>query len=895
MFAVRQTTPRVRRLIAITTLALAFLAGVTLVLDRVLLANYASLEADSIRQSTEQVVKALHAEVGQIAVVGNDYASWDDMYAFVRDRNPKFPELNFSKLGLREMDVDVAWVVDEAGREVYSAEQREEGDFYSVPASDAVRAALRANLATLLALPEERDQRMILRLPDGVAVVDASPIIQTDRTGPTRGTLVFVRRLHAGALQRMSSVSQLPVMLWDLGKAPDGALPATVVRWARGAPAGADRFSVPLGDDEIAGYARIAALDGSPAIVLGTHTPRSVYLQGRETAAFLLGAIVFMVVLVVGVTAVLDVKLERSTRQARVSETLYRAVVEQAEEGIVLFDPATQSVLQSNPAVERLSGHGSDELRRRSIEELVAPQSLPLLWGVLSDVAEGARAPCEIVLRRADGSQLDVEISASPVLLEDRRLVSLLIRDVSQRKLAEARLLDHQRRLEHLANHDPLTGLPNRLYLNFRLPGMIDQAGRERAALAVCYIDVDNFKNINDSSGHEVGDGFLRALADRLRHIVAKEDLVARISGDEFVVVSIARDPRAFEAVATRIIEHLRQPLSIDGRDYAVSVSMGVSVYPRDGSAAPELLRSADIALYQAKERGRDNYQFFANEMNAKVHERMQLEQALRVALAEGQLTVHYQPLVDLRHERIAGLEALARWRHPQFGDVPPAQFIPVAEDSGLIVELGDVVLHQVCGQLARWAREGLPLVPVAVNVSAQQLQRTDIRERVLGICAEHGVAPRLLQIELTESTVMREIDRQIGALEGLRAAGVRISIDDFGTGYSSLSYLKHLPIDHLKIDRSFVRDMAVDSNDAAIVSAIISMARSLKLETIAEGVETAQHALRLASLGCDFAQGYYYSGPLPADDCRRLLTELGRRSQAADTTRLRAASAAIR
>ena len=894
MASARSLQPRFRRLFAIVALALLFVGGVALVIDRVMLASYESLEAESIRQSTEQVVKALQAEVRQIAVVGNDYASWDDMYAFVRDRNAKFAELNFSKLGLREMEVDVVYVVDEAGREVYSAEQRAEGDFHAVPATDAVREALRANMAALAGLPEERDDRILLRMPGGVAVVDASPIIQTDRTGPTRGTLVFVRMLNASTLERMSSVSQLPVSLWEVDREPTTLLPDSVLAWARSASSAA-RFAVPLGDNDIGGYARLSALDGTPAVVLGTRTPRSVYQQGRETAQYLLGAIVFLVVLVIVITAVLDEKLERSTRQARVSETLYRAVVEQAEEGILLFDPATQRVLQSNPAVVRLTGCSNEELQQRSIEEIVDPQSLPLLWGVLSDVAEGGRSPCEIALRRADGSLLDVELSASLVLLEDRRLVSLLIRDVSQRKLAEARLLDHQRRLEHLANHDPLTGLPNRLYLNFRLPGMIDQAGRERSSLAVCYIDVDNFKNINDSSGHEVGDGFLRALAERLRHIVAKEDLVARISGDEFVVVSIARDPRVFEAVASRITEHLRQPLSIDGRDYAVSVSMGVSVYPRDGSAAPELLRSADIALYQAKERGRANYQFFANEMNTRVHERMQLEQALRVALAEGQITVHYQPLVDLRSERIAGLEALARWRHPQFGDVPPAQFIPVAEDAGLIVELGDAVLRQVCGQLAAWSKEGIPIVPVAVNVSAQQLQRTNIRDRVLGICAEFDVPPRLLQIELTESTVMREIDRQIGALEGLRAAGVRISIDDFGTGYSSLSYLKHLPIDHLKIDRSFVRDMAVDSNDAAIVAAIISMARSLKLETIAEGVETAQHALRLASLGCDFAQGYYYSGPLPAEDCRRLLVELARRAQTADTTRLRVAGSALR
>ncbi|MCP5327922.1 MAG: EAL domain-containing protein [Steroidobacteraceae bacterium] len=877
-----------RRFAALAAIALLFLAGVALILERVLLPSYESLETDAIRQSTEQVVKALQAEVRQIAVVGNDYASWDEMYAFVRDRNAKFAELNFSKLGLREMDVDAVFVVDETGREIYSAEQRATDDFYAVPATEPVRKALQANLQALNTLPEERDDQLVLRLPDGVAVVDASPIIQTDRTGPSRGTLVFVRRLGPETLARISSVSQLPVAMWDLSRLPD-AVPASVVQWAQSG--GESRFSMPLGDEEIAGYARLAALDGTAAIVLGTHTSRAVYQQGQETKRFLLVAIVFMVVLVIAITVVLDCKLERSTRQARVSETLYRAVVEQAEEGIILLDPETHTVLQANPAVVRLSGRGAEDLHQRNIEEIVAADSLPLLWGVLSDSAGGARAPCEVGLRRADGSLLDVEISASPVLLEDRRLVSLLIRDVSQRKLAEARLLDHQRRLEHLANHDPLTGLPNRLYLNFRLPGLIDQAGRDRASLAVYYIDVDHFKHINDSSGHEVGDGVLCAMAERLRHIVSKDDLVARISGDEFVVVSIARDPRAFEKVATRVTEHLREPLTIDGRNYAVSVSLGVSVYPRDGFSAPDLLRSADIALYQAKERGRDNFAFFADEMNVRVHERMQLEQALRIALSEGQLSVHYQPLVDLKSERIAGLEALARWKHPEFGDVPPAQFIPVAEECGLIVELGEVVLRQVCAQLAEWSHTGIPVVPVAVNVSAQQLQRTNIRDRVLAICSEYDVAPGLLQIELTESTVMREIDRQIGALEGLRAAGVRISIDDFGTGYSSLSYLKHLPIDHLKIDRSFVRDMAVDTNDAAIVNAIISMARSLKLETIAEGVETAQHALRLASLGCDFAQGYYFSGPLPAEDCRRLLAELSRRAQMDDTQRLRVAS----
>ncbi len=877
----------------VAALALAFFAGVALSIDRLVLVSYESVERDQIRQSTEQVVRALQAEARQIAIVGNDYASWDDMYAFVRDANARFADAHFSKLGLREMDVEIAYIVDEQNQEVFSAEQRAADDFYAVPATAAVREALHAQLAAIAANTDAAQPRApaLLRLPGGVAIFDASPIIRTDRTGPVRGTLILARLLKPATLAHMSAVSQLPVRIWDLQRPPPRDWPATVVEWGRKAGASGARLDLPLGGAEIAGFARLNTLDGAPGLLLGTHTPRTVYQKGRETAAYLLGAIGFMVALLAALWAFFDEKLHRSARQARTSEALYRAVVEQAEEGIVLFDPVTQQALQCNPALNRLCGLRADDATSQPIAELVAPASLPLFWSILRDAAIGPRAPCELALMRADGRTVEVEVSANPVLLEDRRLVSLRIRDVSQRKIAAARLLDQQRRLEHLANHDVLTGLPNRLYLNYRLPGMIEQAGQAGSSLAVCYIDVDNFKNINDSSGHDVGDSFLHAIADRLRHIVSKGDLVARISGDEFVVVSIARDPHILPKVAERITGHLRQSLTIGGRDFAVSVSMGVAVYPRDGAAAPELLRNADIALYQAKERGRDNFQFFSSEMNTRVNERIQLEQALRAALADNQITIHYQPLVDLRTERIAGFEALARWRHPDFGDVPPSQFIPVAEESGLIVELGDCVLRQVCAQISDWAREGLPVVPIAVNVSAQQLQRTNIRDRVLGIAKEFGVQPRLLQIELTESTVMREIDKQISALEGLRAAGVRISIDDFGTGYSSLSYLKHLPIDHLKIDRSFVRDMAVDANDAAIVSAIINMARSLKLETIAEGVETAQHALRLASLGCDFAQGYFYSAPMPAQECSRLLEELRRHAYADGGLRLRSSS----
>ncbi|MCS6948747.1 MAG: GGDEF domain-containing phosphodiesterase, partial [Steroidobacteraceae bacterium] len=315
-----------------------------------------------------------------------------------------------------------------------------------------------------------------------------------------------------------------------------------------------------------------------------------------------------------------------------------------------------------------------------------------------------------------------------------------------------------------------------------------------------------------------------------------------------------------------------------------LSASAGIARFPDDARDTGELLRHADIALYHAKKRGKDCFLLFEAQMTTRFSERAALEQALRNAIADEKISIALQPLVDLRTEKIVALEALARWHHPEFGTVPPAQFIPVAEDCGLILDLGDAVLRQSCRHLAEWSKTGVPLVPISINVSAQQLQRTNLKDRIVAVTSEFGVAPHLLGIELTESVVMSEIERHIGTLEALRNLGVKVSIDDFGTGYSSLSYLKHLPIDYLKIDRSFVRDMTTDDNDAAIVSAIVNMARSLRLGTIAEGVETLEQVHRLSALGCDIAQGYYYASPLPAAECAQMLTELGRLGRQTDS-----------
>ena len=858
--------------------ALLFLAGVAAAVQFVLLESYRRLEAEAIGQSTEQVVRALEAELRQIRVVANDYARWDDMYDFVEGLDPAFIDENFSEKGLREMEIDAVWVFDQAATPVFSARQDPDARSYAIPADPDLTVPVQSGLRRLVAAAEAQGLAL-LALPQGLALATAHPIVRSDRSGPARGVLVMLRILRPGVVTRLAEVSQLPVSLGRFGITDPRSVAPGVSAWRTGRGTMPDRLTWTPGDDRIEGYALLRDLEQRPVGWLATYTPRDIHQQGQRTAVVLLVAIAVLTLLALLATVAFDQRAARSRRRAEDSEALYRAVVEQAGEGIVIADPNTHRILQANPALAALTGVEETRWRDQTVDALLMPASVPLFMSRIAG-EEGASAggSCEIELRTAQNEARLVEFHANRLRLDDGEVLCLVFRDVSQRKQAEAVLLDQQKRLEHLANHDALTGLPNRLYLNFRLPGLIAEAERERLALAVCYIDVDNFKNINDSSGHDVGDDFLRALAERLRHVVSGKDLVARISGDEFVVVSAARDPRIFDAIARRVTGHLRNPVRVNGREMPSSVSMGIAVYPQDGEDAAELLRNADIALYQAKERGRDTYQFFVREMNERVRERMRLEEALREGLQADQFGVEFQPVIDLRTGRIAALEALARWRHPVLGQVPPGQFIPIAEEAGLIVELGETILRRVCMQIAAWRMDGVPIAPVAVNVSAQQLQRSNIRDRVLAICSEIGVQPRMLQIELTESALMREIDRQIAALEGLRAAGVAVSIDDFGTGYSSLSYLKHLPIDHLKIDRSFVRDMAVDANDAAIVSAIIGMARSLRLETIAEGVETSQHAMRLASLGCNFAQGFYYSPPLSAENTEKLLRDIASR-----------------
>lgn len=582
------------------------------------------------------------------------------------------------------------------------------------------------------------------------------------------------------------------------------------------------------------------------------------------------------VVLAIALGVAFRTRGARSRRIPESNHAPHRAAFEQSPNGALMVDAETLKVLEANPALQRNLGYTLDEVRALTVHELFTDGSgdAELLVRKLRD--PNPRLPLEIQQRSRDGTLRSVEVNAQTLELGARRLISLTAHDVTVRRKVQAQLLEKQQHLDHLAHHDQLTGLPNRLYLAAYLPGAIEDAKRASTMLAVLFLDLDRFKHINDSRGHETGDKLLKAVAQRIRATMRNEDVVVRMGGDEFIVVlkSVRNTDQVSEA-ASRITEALSGPVIVDGRPLVTTASVGVSLYPRDGSDMGELLRHSDTAMYQAKDRGRNNFQLFSPIMARRLKERMAIETSLRNAMQTGQLDVHYQPIVDITSRRVVALESLLRWKHPSQGFIPPERFVAVAEEAGLIVPIGEFVLARAVEDIARWREVGCVQVPIAVNISAVQLQRSNLPATITKLTQSHNVNPKLLQLELTESAVFERREGRTGesnedAVARLRELGVKIAIDDFGTGYSSLSYLKRWRVDYLKIDRSFVRDLVTDMSDLAIVGAIIAMARHLHIEVVAEGIEGWQQLEKLRQLGCHLAQGFLLAKPVPEEVCRR-------------------------
>ncbi|HSH74021.1 MAG TPA: EAL domain-containing protein [Methylophilaceae bacterium] len=569
-----------------------------------------------------------------------------------------------------------------------------------------------------------------------------------------------------------------------------------------------------------------------------------------------------------------EIEQRKQTEYALFSEKQQALVTLESIGDAVITTNMQSRVTYLNPVAERMTGWSKNDAAGKPILEVFRilnegtrklaanPVDVVLAHGVICGLAN------HTLLVSKNGTEYDIEDSAAPILDHDGTMlgVVLVFHDTSDtKKMAH--------KMTYLAEHDFLTDLPNRLLLNDRIKQALNSASRRHGKAALMFLDIDHFKKINDTLGHAVGDQLLVQFSKKLQACLRNTDTISRQGGDEFVIL-LPEIPDNFAAaeIAEKLIEVTKNSFIIDSHELFISASIGIAVYPDDGKNADLLTKHADAAMYHAKGVGRNNYQFFNAEMTQRVAEQLSLENFLQKAVEHNELVLFYQPKVSIKTGKIIGVEALLRWQHPEWGMIAPDRFIPVAEDSGLIRPIGNWVLREACRQNRAWQDMGLPEIPVAVNLSVVELRQPNFVQEVMRVLLQSGMAPSHLEIEVTESIAIKEFTEVIGWLQTLKEMGVRLSIDDFGTGYSSLSYLKRLPIDTIKIDKSFIRDIGIDLNDAAIVTAIISMSHSLKLAVIAEGVETTEQLDFLKQHDCDEIQGYFFSRPLPADEFAKLL-----------------------
>ena len=544
---------------------------------------------------------------------------------------------------------------------------------------------------------------------------------------------------------------------------------------------------------------------------------------------------------------------------------MFRDTMEAVQVGIfILQDRCFKFV---NPFMADLLGYPEHELLGlKGPLDVVAPECRALVGEQMALRAAGVAGHAyEVVIVRKDGSRFPAMVQGSPTEIEGLPASVGTIVDISSQKAAE-------QRIRELADYDALTGLPNRRLLRERFTQLQAVAERDGGELALIFLDLDHFKRVNDSLGHSVGDELLCEVARRLGSVIRRVDTLARLGGDEFIFAMPGFHSAAAADVARRLIEVFGRPFEVAGHELTVTPSLGISIYPHDGEDLETLLRNADTAMYQAKEIGRNAFQFYSSEMNSSSLDRLLMESNLRRALVQREFVLHYQPLVNLESGLVIGVEALIRWLHPELGLIMPDRFIHVAEETGLINPIGDWVLCEACRQAQAWRDEGLPPITMAVNVAPVQFRQSGFIEVVAGALAASGLEAGRLELELTERTVMHDADINMGTLSALHRMGVELSLDDFGTGYSSLAYLKRFPVGKLKIDRSFVNDLETDPDDWAIASTIVSMGRSLRMTVLAEGVEKPEQLALLRKMGCDMAQGYHFSRPVSADGIADML-----------------------
>lgn len=805
------------------------------------LPDYARMEREAAERDVERVVNALQSEMDNVGASAADWALWDDAYDYMHGADNDFPQENFTDPVLTQVGLDLVLLVGPDGA-VRDARWRD-GEAVSAQGSPP-DAVTRSFLAHQSLRPPVGGGTGIVDAPDGRYLAASRPITRADGSGDSAGVMILGlrldRRLEARLTRRLRQSFTIETREEPLASAGE---PVAVVIGEDGRTLLA---TAPLFDPE-----------GAPTTTVRLVQPRTLYLQGERLMDVLLGVGGLTMALMLSLVGGLAGRLNSADLERQRASALYTFLAGQSSDGVVLAG--------DDGRVRHSSGAAAILLGRERPEDLVGVP-LAALFGDDAARAQPGSAPLVVVQHGTRGARRHLELSVSRVDLSGATFRSVAIRDVSDR-------VRDEERMRFLAFHDALTGLPNRILFQDRLAQALSVAERRGAGLAVAFLDLDHFKSVNDAVGHDQADAMLVELARRVRAVLRPSDTLARQGGDEFLLLLPGLgDAESARGVCERLLDAVRVPIRVGGRDLGVSASIGVALYPADGRDSTTLVKNADLAMYKAKQSGRNVWQLVDSSLHDRLARIADLRARLMRAVENDELVLHYQPQVDPRSGRVVALEALVRWQPPGEPLVPPGVFIPVAEETGLIVAIGEWVIRRACDQLHAWRAAHLDVVRVGVNVSALHFAQPGLARFVQEALTAAHLDASLLEIEITESVAMANPDVVRTVLEELVASGVGVALDDFGTGHSSLAALRSLPFDRLKIDRGFLSHIDEDSADRAVVAAIVALAHALRIGVVAEGVERSAQQAILADLGCDLLQGYGLYRPAPAEDIAELL-----------------------
>jgi len=808
---------RYKVLAGITLIWLAYLIITYVGSREFLIKNTLELEHDRANSDLTRIDHALEQIKSSLSTFTSDWAHWNDMYDYMEGHNPAFISNNINVTALLNSTINFLSYWDVNGKLVIGkGVDIQNGRYTSLP--HGLEQYLYPGSELLTSLNADKALNGYLSLPDGIMMISASALSDGNKLKKPVGTLVTGRYITKEIIRKIQDITKLNIDLYSLENVlPEPDLLTIFNNISRNETG---HFIQYLNETTLAGYSIIRDINDRPIGMFRMTTPRVIYQSGQQAIRYYLMTFialgVFFAFLFIGLLRVLIVK-----RLERLNEDLV-------------------GITRNNQFNGRVDSSGTDELAK---------------------VSNKINQMMEII--QASHAELEsrVEKRTTELQLTNEKLQ----KEILDRKSIENELIVHKEYLARLAHYDGLTSLPNRMYFNEQLEKMLKYSAKNNKKLAVMFIDLDRFKNINDALGHHMGDLVLKEVANRINSVLRVEDILARLGGDEFIILLNDIESMQFSSsISERILQAVTKPITINDHEFFLSASIGICLYPDDGNAPEDLQRNADMAMYKAKQSGGNLYQYYSREMNDTANEHIKLEASLRRAIKHNEFVLHYQPKHDVNSCDIIGVEALIRWEHPDHGMISPAKFIPHAEESGLIMQIGEWVMREACRACKSWHVRGYKPISVAVNISPKQFRHQEITQLISSVLSETQLDPQYLELEITESAVMDDVESATNKLIDIQSMGVKISIDDFGSGYTSIGYLKRFPVSVLKIDQQFIKGLPENHNDIAITEAVIELAHSMGMKVVAEGVESTEQLKWLTEHDCDMIQGYLLSRPQP-------------------------------